>query len=194
MLRHTIRQRDYVAVRRTSIHLPSSLFRSRLSSQQTTSSKPLKLQWMGLILSCTSLWYAGWHSVSGLHIPLLPPPNRHTSPSARIMFLFSVVTLPVRTSAEDVPELGVEEDMWAKGEGSNTWIRETAQWGASLTFTDHQVSSGIIRYHQISGIIRYYQVSSGIIRYRVSSGIIRYYQVSSDIGYHQVLSGIIRYH
>ena len=96
------------------------------------------------------------------------------------MFLFSVVTLPVRTSAEDVPELGVEEDMWAKGEGSNTWIRETAQWGASLTFTDHQVSSGIIRYHQISGIIRYYQVSSGIIRYHPESpGIIRYYQVSS---------------
>lgn len=47
-------------------------------------------------------------------------------PLQQIIFLFSVVTVPVRKSAEGVPELSVEEDMWAKEEGSNTWIRETA--------------------------------------------------------------------
>lgn len=65
--------------------LPNSLFRSCCdisSSQQTISSKRLKLQCMGLIPDTCNCCIAGLHWLRGLHRPLLSPPSRHTSPSA----------------------------------------------------------------------------------------------------------------
>ena len=71
----------------------------------------------------------------------------------------------------------------------------------------HQVSSSIVKYHQLSSIIiNSHQVSSGIVKYRqvssininyhqLSSFIIKYHRLSSIIiNYHQLLSIIIKYH
>ena len=122
--------------------LPSSPFRSICEnslSQQTTSSKPLKLQWVGLILSCRSFWIAGEHWLSGLHNPLLPPPSRQTSPSARNNCLCVLLLL----QQHEYRLRAFESRVLRKTFGSSCEQRQEAAGNSTVrifrTFTDHQM-------------------------------------------------------